>query len=59
MIEPYQEEVDAWEQQQYQQPEPEWGGGDCPFCGKMSHYFGGKFAECEECGKTHKDLEDK
>jgi len=31
--------------------EPEWGGGECPNCGKEAHYFGGKFVECEECGE--------
>jgi len=51
MCEPYQEEVDNWEQQMRQELEPEWDGGECPFCGEMAHYFGGQFAECEECGK--------
>ena len=50
MDEPYQEEVDAWEQQQEQEPEPEWGGGECPNCGEMAHYFGSQFVGCDECG---------
>ena len=37
--------------------EPEWDGGKCPFCREMAWYFGGVFAECKECGKTHKDVE--
>jgi len=53
----YYEDMEMEYEQGHQ--EPEWDGGECPFCGEMSWYFGGEFAECVECGKTHKDLEDK
>jgi hypothetical protein len=29
--------------------EPEWGGGECPYCGQEAHYYGDEFVECEHC----------
>lgn len=37
--------------------EPDWDGGECPFCHDTAWYFGGQFAECQKCGKTYEDIE--
>lgn len=45
-----------WSNYDEQQPEPEWGGGECPFCHKEALYCNLDFHLCEHCGKTYKDL---
>ena len=54
----YSEEEQNYIDNELREQEPGWGGGDCPFCGKISWYFGGEFVECEECGKTMQDVKD-
>lgn len=39
--------------------EPDWNGGECPFCKAIAGYFGGQFVECPECGRTYKDVRGK
>lgn len=41
---------------QMPEPEPEYYGGECPFCGEESWYCLGEFVECEQCGKSYKDM---
>lgn len=41
----------SWSTEPEQQQEPEWSWDACPHCGKMAHYYGGDFIECEECGR--------
>jgi hypothetical protein len=38
------------------EPEPEYYGADCPFCGEEAWFIEGQFVECAVCGKTHKDV---
>jgi hypothetical protein len=37
------------------EPEPEYYGGECPFCGQEAWYYEGEFCDCPKCGKTYKD----
>lgn len=32
-------------------PEPEYYGGECPFCGQEALYCDDKFMNCEKCGR--------
>lgn len=37
--------------------EPEFHGGECPYCGKEAWYCDGQFLECEHCGKKESEEE--
>jgi len=38
--------------------EPEFHGGECPFCHKEAWYCDNQFVECLECGKKADDLQE-
>jgi hypothetical protein len=39
---------------QMPEPELEYHGGECPFCGEEAWYCNGEFLSCEKCGNDYK-----
>jgi len=36
--------------------EPDYCGGECPFCGREAYFIEYQFISCLFCGKTNEDL---